>query len=82
MSIEELIEDLEVIRRKLQPRALSPAEYEAVGWADRPLRQLIDQAREEQDAQAWAQKHQRAFERLEPRVAMPEPLPALSEASP
>jgi len=61
MSIEQLIEELEALRARLHVRALSPAEYQCVGWADRPLRQLIDQCREEQEAQSWADKHAREF---------------------
>jgi len=53
VTISELIEQLEAIRTELQPRRLSPSAYESVGWADRPLRMLIDQAREEQEAQAF-----------------------------
>ena len=82
MSIEELIEELEAIRARLHVRVLSPAQYQRVGWAERPLRQLLDQCREEQEAQSWADRHVQAFSQLEPRLAMPEPLPALSEASP
>lgn len=52
MTISELIEQLEAIRTELQPRRLTPGQYEQVGWADRPLRALIDQARDEQEAQA------------------------------
>jgi hypothetical protein len=50
---EELIEQLEAIRTELHPRRLTPGEYEAVGWAGRPLRELIDRAREEAEAQSW-----------------------------
>jgi hypothetical protein len=61
MTVEELIEELEGIRARLQPRALSPEAYQAVGWADRPLRHLLDQCRQEQEAQSWADKHARDF---------------------
>lgn len=50
---EDLIEQLEAIRTELQPRRLAPGEYESVGWADRPLRELIDQAREEASRESW-----------------------------
>lgn len=79
MSIEELIEDLEMIRRKLGVRELSPDEYEAVGWADRPLRQLIDQCRDESESRSWVTKHLREFAALDPRLALPEPLPLGAE---
>lgn len=79
MSLEELIEELEVIRRKLDVRALSPGEYEAVGWADRPLRQLIDQCREEGESRSWVTKHLREFASLDPRLALPDPLPLGAE---
>lgn len=82
MSIEELIEDLELLRRKLHPQTLSSAAYKAVGWAERPLRQLLDQCREEQEAQSWAERHARSFASLEPRLALPDPLPLQTEASP
>ncbi|HEU4582681.1 MAG TPA: hypothetical protein VFS67_30700 [Polyangiaceae bacterium] len=74
MNLEEAIEDLELLRRKIDPRILSPNEYREVGWLDRPLRQLIDSCREEREAISWAQ--------LEPRLELPEPLPAQAEASP
>jgi len=61
MNIEHLIEELESLRARIHPRALSAAQYEVVGWADRPLRHLIDQCREEQEAQSWADKHARDF---------------------
>jgi len=50
---QDLIEQLEAIRVELHPRRLSPAEYEAIGWADRPLRELIDRARDEAEMQSW-----------------------------
>lgn len=50
---EDLIEHLEAIRTELQPRRLSAGEYEAVGWAGRPLRELIDRAREEAERESW-----------------------------
>jgi hypothetical protein len=92
MNNEDLIEALEELRARLQPRVLSTEEYHAVGWADRPLRHLIDQCREEQEAQSWAEKHARDFlpllgEELGTEL-LPEPLPARSmvadgwEASP
>jgi hypothetical protein len=84
MNIEQIIEELESLRVRIHPRALSSAEYEAVGWADRPLRHLIDQCRQEQEAQSWAEKHAREFLPLlgadlgtELHAPMlPEPLPA------
>lgn len=83
MSIDELIEELEMIRRKLQPRELSPAEYQAVGWADRPLRQLIDQCHEEQLNQAFAARHAKDFSGTTARFLLPDPLPQqTTEASP
>lgn len=63
MTISELIEQLEAIRVELQPRRLTPGQYEAVGWADRPLRDLIDQARDEDEAQSWREKRSFDFMR-------------------
>jgi hypothetical protein len=60
---EDLIEQLESIRTELQPRRLTPSEYEAVGWADRPLRELIDRAREEAEQQSWQLKRSTDFSR-------------------
>lgn len=82
MTIEQLIEELETLRARLHVRALSPSQYQSVGWAERPLRQLVDQCREEQEAQSWAEKHRRDFAPLDPRLSLPEPLPARAEASP
>lgn len=82
MNLEQAIEDLEVLRRKIDPKTLSPEQYREVGWLDRPLRQLLDSCREEQDAQSWAERHVKNFVQLDPRLAMPEPLPAQAEASP
>jgi hypothetical protein len=83
MTVEELIEELETIRARIQVRALSSAEYQAVGWADRPLRQLIDQCRQEQEAQSFTERHCRDLSGLDARLALPEPLPLqLTEASP
>jgi hypothetical protein len=62
-SNEELIEQLEAIRVELQPRRLSPGQYEAIGWADRPLRELIDRAREEAEQQSWQCKRATDFTR-------------------
>lgn len=50
---EDLIEHLEAIRTELQPRRLAPGEYESVGWADRPLRELIDEARRVAEQESW-----------------------------
>lgn len=55
-TIEDLVEQLEAIRAEIHPRRLSNEQYEAVGWADRPLRALIDQAREEAEMQSWQVK--------------------------
>lgn len=63
-NIDDLIERLEVIRADLQPCRQSSAAYHAIGWADRPLRHLIDQCRQEQEAQSWATKHGKAFREL------------------
>jgi hypothetical protein len=97
MKVEDLIEELEGIRARLQPRALSPEAYQAVGWADRPLRHLLDQCRQEQEAQSWAEKYAREFiptlgqdlgTELSAVPMLPEPLPMRSmladglEASP
>lgn len=87
MTIELLIEELETLRARLHVRALSPAQYQSVGWAERPLRQLVDQCREEQDAQSWVEKHCRDFAPLDPRPSLPapqptQPLPMQTEASP
>ena len=75
MTIDELMEELEVLRRKVQPSVLSSDAYRAVGWADRPLRMLIEQCREEQEAQQWRARHQSDFSGLEPRFILPDPLP-------
>jgi len=79
MKIEDLIEELESLRARIHPRALSAAQYEVVGWADRPLRHLIDQCREEQESQSWAEKHARDFLPLLGAdlgtELLPEPLP-------
>lgn len=61
MTINELIETLESLRARIHHRALSADQYQAVGWADRPLRHLLDQCRQEQEAQSWAEKHSRDF---------------------
>lgn len=82
MNLEQAIEELEVLRRKIDPRALSPEQYREVGWLDRPLRQLLDSCREEREALSWAEQHVNNFVQLDPRLAMPEPLPAQTEASP
>jgi hypothetical protein len=83
MSIDELIEELEMIRRRIQPRELTSDQYRAVGWADRPLRQLIDECRREQEDQAFADQHARSFTGAHPPFLLPEPLPAqATEASP
>ena len=63
-SIDDLIEKIELLRAELTPCRLSPAAYEAVGWADRPLRQLLDRCREEQERQSWVERHARAFRQL------------------
>lgn len=82
MTIDQLIEELEVVRRKIDPRSLSPREYEHVGWADRPLRQLIDQCRQEQESILWLEREVKHC-RLDPRIGLPEPLPErLVESSP
>ena len=75
MTIDELIEELEVLRRKVQPSGLSPDAYRAVGWADRPLRMIIEQCREEQEAQLFRARHQSDFSGPEPQFRLPEPLP-------
>ena len=83
MTIDQLIEELELVRRKIDPRSLSPLEYEHVGWADRPLRQLIDQCRQEQEAQSFAERHAKDFAGPAARFLLPEPLPLhLVETSP
>lgn len=82
MTIETLIEELETLRARLHVRALTPSQYQSVGWADRSLRQLVDQCREEQEAASWCEKHAREHARLDPRLPLPEPLPILAEASP
>ena len=63
-NIDELIERLELIRADLQSCRASSTAYHAVGWIERPLRQLIDQCRQEQDAQSWVEKHGREFRAL------------------
>jgi hypothetical protein len=63
-NIDDLIEHLEVLRAYLQPCRQSATAYHAIGWADRPLRQLIDQCRQEQEAQSWAAKHGNDFRAL------------------
>lgn len=68
MNLEEAIEDLELLRRKIDPRTLSPNEYREVGWLDRPLRQLIDSCREERESLSWAEQHVKNFLQLEPRL--------------
>lgn len=60
---DELIEQLEAIRTEIQPRRLTPGQYEQVGWADRPLRELIDKARAEADQQSWQVKRATDFMR-------------------
>lgn len=82
MNLEQAMEELEVLRRKIDPRVLSPEQYREVGWLDRPLRQLLDSCREEREALSWAEQHVKNFVALEPRLAMPEPLPLQTEASP
>lgn len=62
-SINDLVEVLESIRTEIHPRRLSPAQYEEVGWADRPLRQLIDQARDEAEMQSWQIKRATDYRR-------------------
>jgi len=52
---QDLIERLEVLKADLDPHRLSPAEFEQVGWARRPLQALIDQALEEGEAQSLAE---------------------------
>lgn len=55
MNLCLLIERLMVLKADLDPRRLSPAEYEAVGWARRPLQAFIDQALEESEAQSLSE---------------------------
>lgn len=47
-TIGELIERLEAVRADLRPHDLDS--YQQVGWAQRPLDALLDQAREEAEA--------------------------------
>lgn len=82
MTIEQVIEELETLRARLHVRVLTPGQYQSVGWVERPLRQLIDQCREEHEAQSWAEKHRRTFDSLDPKLSLPEPLPKQTEASP
>jgi len=46
-----------------------------VGWSDRPLRMLIEQCREEQEAQLWRARHQSDFSGPEAPFSLPEQLP-------
>lgn len=63
-TIDDLIEHLETLRAALHPKSLSAEQYEALGWADRPLRNLIDHCHQEQERQSWQQQHAKEFSRL------------------
>ncbi len=63
-TIDHLIEQLETIRAQLRPKSLTAAQYERLGWADRPLRELIDRCREELERQSWQEHRSREFTRL------------------
>lgn len=52
MTLPELIERFETLKAELDPHRLTPAEYQEVGWALRPLNGLIEQAKQESELQS------------------------------
>lgn len=68
-TLSELIERLRSIREDIRVPHLSPAQYQQVGWAVRPLDTLLDQCREEAESLSWAQLHAAQFSRVLPKAA-------------
>jgi len=66
-SIDDLIDTLERVRVRLHPSILSHEQYREIGWADRPLRQLIDQCNREREL-GDEQTHPAAVSRASLRV--------------
>lgn len=64
MNLCHLIERLELLKADLDPHRLSPNDFEAVGWARRPLQAFIDQALEESEAQSLSELRARTATEL------------------
>lgn len=60
----DLIERLEELKADL--RGLTSAQYRELGWAMRPIDALLDQCREEADAESWTEKRMRDLALLRP----------------
>lgn len=65
-NIADLIERLEAIKADLNVRALTMDQYAEVGWAARPIDALIDQCRDEADANSWSTTRKRTELELRP----------------
>ena len=67
-SISSLIERLEELHTDLDPRHLTARQYDQLGWAQRSVAALLEQAREEAEQQDWNRRHTGSHARVLPKA--------------
>jgi hypothetical protein len=67
-SISSLIERLEELQGDLDPRHMTARQYDEVGWAQRAVVALLEQAREEAEQHDWNRRHTESHARVLPKA--------------